>query len=139
MFSLSHFVPSVSQSGPSVLALCAVSLGKTLESCWKISPGKSIIRRFVKNIATAGIQTVAFYTKFMQEILEFWLKEYGRAKSGSTSKQAFYELTKGVMNEFKGIYIHPDLVHFVAEFTPKIMFCYDFIELKRKCFVMTSS
>ncbi|KAI5484219.1 hypothetical protein TVAGG3_0908170 [Trichomonas vaginalis G3] len=51
----------------------------------------------------------------MQEILEFWLKEYGRAKSGSTSKQAFYELTKGVMNEFKGIYIHPDLVHFVAE------------------------
>ncbi|KAI5539441.1 hypothetical protein TVAGG3_0017000 [Trichomonas vaginalis G3] len=51
----------------------------------------------------------------MQEILEFWLKEYGGAKSGSTSKQAFYELTKGVMNEFKGIYIHPDLVHFVAE------------------------
>ncbi|EAX76934.1 hypothetical protein TVAG_572200 [Trichomonas vaginalis G3] len=51
----------------------------------------------------------------MEEILEFWLKEYGRAKSGSTSKQAFYELTKGVMNEFKGIYIHPDLVHFVAE------------------------
>ncbi|KAI5518540.1 hypothetical protein TVAGG3_0522190 [Trichomonas vaginalis G3] len=51
----------------------------------------------------------------MQEILEFWLKEYGRAKSGSTSKQAFYELTKGVINEFKGIYIHPDLVHFVAE------------------------
>ncbi|EAX83695.1 hypothetical protein TVAG_245670 [Trichomonas vaginalis G3] len=51
----------------------------------------------------------------MQEILEFWLKEYGRAKSGSTSKQAFYELTKGVMNEFKGIYIHADLVHFVAE------------------------
>ncbi|EAX98010.1 hypothetical protein TVAG_114620 [Trichomonas vaginalis G3] len=51
----------------------------------------------------------------MQEILEFWLKEYGRAKSGSTSKQAFYELTKGVINEFKGIYIHPDLIHFVAE------------------------
>ena len=51
----------------------------------------------------------------MQEILKFWMKEYGRAKSGSTSKQAFYELTKGVMNEFKGIYIHPDLVHFVAE------------------------
>ncbi|KAI5491300.1 hypothetical protein TVAGG3_1008460 [Trichomonas vaginalis G3] len=51
----------------------------------------------------------------MQEILEFWMKEYGRAKSGSTSKQAFYELTKGVINEFKGIYIHPDLVHFVAE------------------------
>ncbi|KAI5504468.1 hypothetical protein TVAGG3_0630250 [Trichomonas vaginalis G3] len=51
----------------------------------------------------------------MQEILEFWLKEYGQAKSGSTSKQAFYELTKGVINEFKGIYIHPDLVHFVAE------------------------
>ncbi|KAI5512954.1 hypothetical protein TVAGG3_0757310 [Trichomonas vaginalis G3] len=51
----------------------------------------------------------------MQKILEFWLKEYGRAKSGSTSKQAFYELTKGVINEFKGIYIHPDLVHFVAE------------------------
>ncbi|KAI5529678.1 hypothetical protein TVAGG3_0326570 [Trichomonas vaginalis G3] len=51
----------------------------------------------------------------MQEILEFWLKEYGGAKSGSTSKQAFYELTKGVINEFKGIYIHPDLVHFVAE------------------------
>ncbi|KAI5487546.1 hypothetical protein TVAGG3_0955820 [Trichomonas vaginalis G3] len=51
----------------------------------------------------------------MQEILEFWLKEYGRAKSGSTSKQAFYELTKGVINEFKCIYIHPDLVHFVAE------------------------
>ncbi|EAX75891.1 hypothetical protein TVAG_582310 [Trichomonas vaginalis G3] len=51
----------------------------------------------------------------MQEILEFWLKEYGRAKSGSTSKQAFYELTKGVINEFKGIYIHPDFVHFVAE------------------------
>ncbi|EAX77569.1 hypothetical protein TVAG_085170 [Trichomonas vaginalis G3] len=51
----------------------------------------------------------------MQEILEFWLKEYGGAKSGSTSKQTFYELTKGVMNEFKGIYIHPDLVHFVAE------------------------
>ncbi|EAX91800.1 hypothetical protein TVAG_176590 [Trichomonas vaginalis G3] len=51
----------------------------------------------------------------MQEILEFWLKEYGRAKSGSTSKQAFYELTKGVINEFKGIYIHPDHVHFVAE------------------------
>ena len=53
----------------------------------------------------------------MQEILEFWLKEYGGAKSGSTSKQAFYELTKGVINEFKGIYIHPDLVHFVAEFS----------------------
>ncbi|KAI5548506.1 hypothetical protein TVAGG3_0169980 [Trichomonas vaginalis G3] len=51
----------------------------------------------------------------MHEILEFWLKEYGGAKSGSTSKQAFYELTKGVINEFKGIYIHPDLVHFVAE------------------------
>ncbi|KAI5510121.1 hypothetical protein TVAGG3_0713970 [Trichomonas vaginalis G3] len=51
----------------------------------------------------------------MQEILEFWLKEYGGAKSGSTSKQAFYELTRGVINEFKGIYIHPDLVHFVAE------------------------
>ncbi|KAI5553012.1 hypothetical protein TVAGG3_0236190 [Trichomonas vaginalis G3] len=51
----------------------------------------------------------------MQEILEFWMNEYGRAKSGSTSKQAFYELTKGVINEFKGIYIHPDLVHFVAE------------------------
>ncbi|KAI5506219.1 hypothetical protein TVAGG3_0656630 [Trichomonas vaginalis G3] len=51
----------------------------------------------------------------MQEILEFWLKEYGRAKSGSISKQAFYELTKGVINEFKGIYIHPDLIHFVAE------------------------
>ncbi|KAI5532561.1 hypothetical protein TVAGG3_0370200 [Trichomonas vaginalis G3] len=51
----------------------------------------------------------------MQEILEFWMNEYGQAKSGSTSKQAFYELTKGVMNEFKGIYIHPDLVHFVAE------------------------
>ncbi|KAI5539450.1 hypothetical protein TVAGG3_0017150 [Trichomonas vaginalis G3] len=51
----------------------------------------------------------------MQEILEFWLKEYGRAKSGSTSKQAFYELTKGVINEFKGIYIHPDLIHFIAE------------------------
>ncbi|KAI5487565.1 hypothetical protein TVAGG3_0956090 [Trichomonas vaginalis G3] len=51
----------------------------------------------------------------MQEILEFWMKEYGQAKSGSTSKQAFYELTKGVINEFKGIYIHPDLVHFVAE------------------------
>ncbi|KAI5500256.1 hypothetical protein TVAGG3_0854720 [Trichomonas vaginalis G3] len=51
----------------------------------------------------------------MQEILEFWLKEYGGAKSGSTSKQAFYELAKGVINEFKGIYIHPDLVHFVAE------------------------
>ncbi|KAI5519850.1 hypothetical protein TVAGG3_0541190 [Trichomonas vaginalis G3] len=51
----------------------------------------------------------------MQEILEFWMNEYGGAKSGSTSKQAFYELTKGVMNEFKGIYIHPDLVHFVAE------------------------
>ncbi|KAI5484334.1 hypothetical protein TVAGG3_0909750 [Trichomonas vaginalis G3] len=51
----------------------------------------------------------------MQEILEFWMNEYGGAKSGSTSKQAFYELTKGVINEFKGIYIHPDLVHFVAE------------------------
>ncbi|KAI5526036.1 hypothetical protein TVAGG3_0273520 [Trichomonas vaginalis G3] len=51
----------------------------------------------------------------MQEILEFWMNEYGQAKSGSTSKQAFYELTKGVINEFKGIYIHPDLVHFVAE------------------------
>ncbi|KAI5520531.1 hypothetical protein TVAGG3_0551390 [Trichomonas vaginalis G3] len=51
----------------------------------------------------------------MQEIIEFWMNEYGRAKSGSTSKQAFYELTKGVINEFKGIYIHPDLVHFVAE------------------------
>ncbi|EAX82895.1 hypothetical protein TVAG_138790 [Trichomonas vaginalis G3] len=51
----------------------------------------------------------------MQEILEFWMKEYGQAKSSLTSKQAFYELTKGVMNEFKGIYIHPDLVHFVAE------------------------
>ena len=49
----------------------------------------------------------------MQEILEFWLKEYGGAKSGSASKQAFYELAKGVINEFKGIYIHPDLVHFV--------------------------
>ena len=79
----------------------------------------------MKNIATVRIPAVAFYTKFMQEILEFWLKEYGRAKSGSTSKQAFYELTKGVMNEFKGIYIHPDLVHFVAEFTPKIMFRVD--------------
>ncbi|KAI5548371.1 hypothetical protein TVAGG3_0167880 [Trichomonas vaginalis G3] len=51
----------------------------------------------------------------MQEILQFWMNEYGQAKSGSTSKQAFYELTKGVINEFKGIYIHPDLVHFVAE------------------------
>ncbi|KAI5548378.1 hypothetical protein TVAGG3_0167980, partial [Trichomonas vaginalis G3] len=51
----------------------------------------------------------------MQEILEFWMNEYGQAKSGSTSKQAFYELTKGVINEFKGIYIHPDFVHFVAE------------------------
>ncbi|KAI5510304.1 hypothetical protein TVAGG3_0716700 [Trichomonas vaginalis G3] len=51
----------------------------------------------------------------MQEILEFWMNECGQAKSGSTSKQAFYELTKGVINEFKGIYIHPDLVHFVAE------------------------
>ncbi|KAI5513600.1 hypothetical protein TVAGG3_0767490 [Trichomonas vaginalis G3] len=51
----------------------------------------------------------------MQEIFEFWMNEYGQAKSGSTSKQAFYELTKGVINEFKGIYIHPDLVHFVAE------------------------
>ncbi|KAI5522972.1 hypothetical protein TVAGG3_0587020 [Trichomonas vaginalis G3] len=51
----------------------------------------------------------------MQQILEFWMNEYGQAKSGSTSKQAFYELTKGVINEFKGIYIHPDLVHFVAE------------------------
>ncbi|EAX76264.1 hypothetical protein TVAG_415210 [Trichomonas vaginalis G3] len=51
----------------------------------------------------------------IQEILEFWMNEYGGAKSGSTSKQAFYELTKGVINEFKGIYIHPDLVHFVAE------------------------
>ena len=51
----------------------------------------------------------------MREILEFWLKEYGGAKSGSTSKQAFYELTKGVMNEFSNI--HPDLVHFVAEFS----------------------
>ncbi|EAY17924.1 N1R/p28-like protein, putative [Trichomonas vaginalis G3] len=51
----------------------------------------------------------------MQEILEFWMNEYGRAKSGSTSKRAFYELINGVMNEFKGIYIHPDLVHFVAE------------------------
>ncbi|KAI5509690.1 hypothetical protein TVAGG3_0707980 [Trichomonas vaginalis G3] len=51
----------------------------------------------------------------MQEIIEFWMNEYGRAKSGSTSKQAFYELTKSVINEFKGIYIHPDLVHFVAE------------------------
>ncbi|KAI5521832.1 hypothetical protein TVAGG3_0569820 [Trichomonas vaginalis G3] len=51
----------------------------------------------------------------MQEILEFWMNEYGQAKSGSTSKQAFYELTRGVINEFKGIYIHPDLVHFVAE------------------------
>ncbi|KAI5537343.1 hypothetical protein TVAGG3_0439410 [Trichomonas vaginalis G3] len=51
----------------------------------------------------------------MQEILEFWMNEYGQAESGSTAKQAFYELTKGVMNEFKGIYIHPDLVHFVAE------------------------
>ena len=57
MFSLSHFVPSVSQS---------VSLGKTLESCWKISPGKSIIRHFVKNIATVRIPAVAFYTKFMR-------------------------------------------------------------------------
>ncbi|KAI5544411.1 hypothetical protein TVAGG3_0101670, partial [Trichomonas vaginalis G3] len=51
----------------------------------------------------------------MQEILEFWMNEYGGAKSGSTSKQAFYKLTKGVINEFKGIYIHPDFVHFVAE------------------------
>ncbi|KAI5520750.1 hypothetical protein TVAGG3_0554270 [Trichomonas vaginalis G3] len=51
----------------------------------------------------------------MQEILEFWMNEYGQAKSGSTSKQAFYELTRGVINEFKGIYIHPDLIHFVAE------------------------
>ncbi|KAI5522786.1 hypothetical protein TVAGG3_0584300 [Trichomonas vaginalis G3] len=50
-----------------------------------------------------------------RKFLSFWLKEYGGAKSGSTSKQAFYELTKGVINEFKGIYIHPDLVHFVAE------------------------
>ena len=72
---------------------------------------------FVKNIATVGIQTVGFYTKFMREILEFWLKEYGQAKSGSTSKQTFYELTKAFMNEFKGICIHPDLVHFVAEFS----------------------
>ena len=72
----------------------------------------------MKNIATAGIQTVAFYTKFMREILEFWLKEYGGAKSGSTSKQAFYELTKGVMNEFSNI--HPDLVHFVAKFSKNI-------------------
>ena len=53
------------------------------------------------------------------------MNEYGRTKSGSTSKQAFYELTKGVMNEFKNICIHPDLVHFVAEFTPKIMFRVD--------------
>ncbi|KAI5487180.1 hypothetical protein TVAGG3_0950400 [Trichomonas vaginalis G3] len=51
----------------------------------------------------------------MREILEFWMNEYGQAKNGLTSKQAFYELTKGVMNEFKCIYIHPDLVHFVAE------------------------
>ncbi|KAI5514465.1 hypothetical protein TVAGG3_0461680 [Trichomonas vaginalis G3] len=51
----------------------------------------------------------------MQEILEFWMNEYGGATFGSTSKQAFYELTKGVINEFKGIYIHPDLIHFVAE------------------------
>ncbi|KAI5533636.1 KilA, N-terminal/APSES-type HTH, DNA-binding family [Trichomonas vaginalis G3] len=43
------------------------------------------------------------------------MKEYGRAKSGSTSKQTFCELTKEFMNEFKGICIHPDLVHFVAE------------------------
>ena len=51
----------------------------------------------------------------MEVIFEFWMNEYGGAESGSTAKQAFYELTKGVMNEFKGIYIHPDLVHFVAE------------------------
>ena len=54
------------------------------------------------------------------------MKEYGRAKSGSTSKRAFYELINGVMNEFKGIYIHPDLVHFV-EFSPKII---NFISFK---------
>ena len=55
----------------------------------------------------------------MTEILTFWRQNYGRAKNGSTGKQgeneAFYELTKGVENNFKGIYIHPDLIHFVAE------------------------
>ncbi|EAX85698.1 hypothetical protein TVAG_323180 [Trichomonas vaginalis G3] len=51
----------------------------------------------------------------MQEILEFWLKEYGGGQKWLDSKQAFYELTKGVMNEFKR-YLHTsDLVHFVAE------------------------
>ena len=40
--------------------------------------------------------------------------EKQRTKVADT-KQTFYELTKGVMNEFSNI--HPDLVHFVAEFS----------------------
>ncbi|EAX84210.1 hypothetical protein TVAG_011860 [Trichomonas vaginalis G3] len=69
--------------------ICVSSLGKTLESCWKISPGKSIIRHFVKNIATAGIQTVVF----------------------------LYKIHAGIPDEIKqvrGTYVDPRLINYIA-------------------------
>ena len=54
----------------------------------------------------------------MKEIIQYW-KEFElpnrRLKSEATQDSpVFYELIK-VSNEFRGIYVNPDLIHFVAE------------------------
>ena len=62
----------------------------------------------------------------MIEILDYWYKNevnYGPLKNDRTEIQAFYELYKGVENDFKGIYIHPDLIHFVAEWC-SVEYCF---------------
>ena len=62
----------------------------------------------------------------MIEILDYWYKNEvncGPITFDSTEKQAFYELYKGVENDFKGIYIHPDLIHFVVEWC-SVEYCF---------------
>ena len=54
----------------------------------------------------------------MKEIIEYW-KEFEapnrRLKNESTKEMPeFYELLK-IANDYRGVYIHPDLIHFVAQ------------------------
>ena len=49
-----------------------------------------------------------------RRIIEYWNQQYSESCVQNCT-DAFYELMKGYPNEYRGQYVHPNLVHFVAE------------------------
>ena len=54
----------------------------------------------------------------MNEVVKFWIETCATSKTILQKKDPFYLLNEGISNEYndlRGTYVHPELIHFIAE------------------------